>query len=102
MIGNGWWPFVKRGELDLIQNLPVGVYRANVGGEGSFVMANQTIADMFGYNSPEEFCKIPVSQIFADRSWRKVQLDKIKEKKQLERKKTRFKRKNDEIGRAHV
>jgi len=57
-------------------------------------MANQTMADMFGYDSVEEFCKIPVSQVYAAPSRRISQANELIEKGRFERKETHFKRKN--------
>ena len=50
----------------LIENLPVGLYRATLGEDGRFVMANPAMARLFGYDSAEDLCLLPVSDIFLD------------------------------------
>lgn len=82
--------------FNLIQNLPVGVYRATVIGDGSFEMANQAMADMFGYKSVEELREIHVSEIYDDPLKRKQQSDELKEKKLFTKKETYFKKKNQD------
>ncbi|MBI4643106.1 MAG: response regulator [Deltaproteobacteria bacterium] len=50
----------------LVQNLPMGVWRAPPGLEGTFLLANPAIAAMFGYASPEEFINTPAPQLCTD------------------------------------
>jgi PAS domain S-box-containing protein len=40
---------------DLVQNLPIGIYRRSTGRDGAFLMANRAMANMFDYESISEF-----------------------------------------------
>ena len=57
---------------ELLSRLPVGIYRNTPGLSGRFVLANETIAKMFGYESSEDFMKIKVSDLYADPSEREA------------------------------
>lgn len=50
----------------LVSNLRVGVYRNTGGKQGRFLYANQAIAEMFGYATPEEFLKVSVAELYQD------------------------------------
>jgi hypothetical protein len=51
---------------------------------------------MFGYESAEEFCKVPVSHIYADPFRRRRQADELKKEMQFKKRPTAFKKKNGE------
>ena len=55
----------------LIKNLSVGFFRKDIGLKGKFLMVNQTMAEMFGYFSPDEFLRSPMNH-FSHKSddWR--------------------------------
>lgn len=55
---------------DLIENLPVGVYRNTPGPDGCFLEANSAIIKMFEADSKEEFFKHKVSDLYCDTSER--------------------------------
>ena len=67
----------KRQLQQLLSRLPVGIYRNTPGLSGRFVLANQTIAKMFGYESSEDFMKIKVSDLYADPSEREAFSNKL-------------------------
>jgi PAS domain S-box-containing protein len=50
----------------LIANIPVGLYTNTPGPQGHFVTANPAIADMFGYDSVQEFLKTPVATLYTN------------------------------------
>jgi PAS domain S-box-containing protein len=50
----------------LLSRLPIGVYRNTVGRSGHFLMANEAISKMFGYESPEQFMQSNVSDLYVD------------------------------------
>ena len=50
---------------DLVDNLPIGLYRDTPGPEGQFLFANPAIARMFGFDSVDEFIQTPVSNLYA-------------------------------------
>ncbi len=49
---------------ELIQNIPVGMYRNTPGENGTFVMCNAALAKMFGYDSIEEFAKLKAGDLY--------------------------------------
>lgn len=62
---------------DLVNNLPVGVYRNTVGPEGRFLEVNPAIVAMFEADSVEEFIRHPVSHYYRDPDGRRAFDDKI-------------------------
>jgi diguanylate cyclase (GGDEF)-like protein/PAS domain S-box-containing protein len=50
----------------LVENAEVGVYRRTVGPDAAFVEANPTMARMFGFESVEEFLRMPVADLYPD------------------------------------
>jgi PAS domain S-box-containing protein len=50
----------------LLSRLPIGVYRNTIGRSGRFLMANEAIFKMFGYESPEQFMQSNVSDLWVD------------------------------------
>ena len=48
----------------LVDNLNIGVYRNTGPGRGHFIKANPAIAAIFGYDSLEEFLKVPVADLY--------------------------------------
>ena len=56
---------------ELLSRLPIGVYRNTPGPSGQFIMANETIASMFGYESVELFLQCNVSDLYAEPSERR-------------------------------
>jgi PAS domain S-box-containing protein len=51
---------------DLLESLPVGVYRKVPGSEGSFLFANSFLARMFGYGSAEELLRTSLRDLCED------------------------------------
>ncbi len=64
----------------LIENLSVGVYRNTGGPKGRFIKANPAIAEMFGYDSVEDFKKISVADLYADPEERRRFVEIVKQK----------------------
>ena len=56
----------------LLFRLPIGVYRNTPGQSGRFIMANEAIAKMFGYESPEIFIQTNVSDLYMDSAEREA------------------------------
>jgi PAS domain S-box-containing protein len=52
----------------LLTRLPIGVYRNTPGPSARFLMANEAISKMFGYESPEQFMQSNVSDLYVDRA----------------------------------
>lgn len=64
----------------LVENVNIGVYR-NTGGErGQFLQANPTIAEMFGYDSVEEFMRVAVADLYHDPRDRACFVNEAREK----------------------
>ena len=61
----------------LVRDLPVGVYRNTPGPTGRFLMANPSIARMFGFESVEQFMKSPVAELYADPARRQAFSEKL-------------------------
>jgi two-component system cell cycle sensor histidine kinase/response regulator CckA len=55
---------------ELISRLPIGIYRNTPGRKGRFLLANKTIAQMFGYESVQKFMQISVADLYMDPSER--------------------------------
>ena len=51
---------------DLLSRLPIGVYRNTPGRSGRFIVANEAIARMFGFDSTEAFLRTHVSDLYMD------------------------------------
>ncbi|MCD6406242.1 MAG: PAS domain S-box protein [Planctomycetes bacterium] len=67
----------------LVNNLPKGLYRNTPGPEGRFLMANPAFAQMFGYDSVEEFLKVRVCDLYLTPREREAFSDKLLSKGRL-------------------
>ena len=61
----------------LVDNLNIGVYRNTGPGRGRFIKANPAIAAIFGYDSVDEFLKVPVSDLYEYPEDRKRFIDQV-------------------------
>lgn len=61
----------------MIDNIPIGLYRNTADEQAGFLLANPAIANMFGYDSMEEFLNINVSDLYVDTKQRKEFTHKI-------------------------
>lgn len=78
----------------LTQNLPVGVYRNLPGPRGKFLMVNEAMAHMFGYDSPEDLMQYHPVDLYPDPAQRKVFSDKLLTQGQVINEEMEFKRKD--------
>lgn len=62
---------------ELINNLPVGVYRNTADGGGRFLDINTAMLDIFEAQSAEEFLTHPMSALYCDAAVQKTVSDKI-------------------------
>ncbi len=62
---------------EMIQSIPVGLYRTTPGPEGRHLMANPALARLFGYDDPEELLHVPVAAMYANPCERKAFSDKL-------------------------
>ena len=82
---------------DFVNNLPIGCYRNTAGSEGHFVVSNPALAEMFGYDSVEEFMKQPAADQYVDPEQRKVFSDKLMSEGKVARYELKLKRKDGTI-----
>ena len=61
----------------LVENLNIGVYRNTGGPKGRFLRANVAIAQMFGYDTVEEFMSVHVSDLYQDPAERQQFVDEV-------------------------
>ena len=69
---------------NLIQNLPIGIYRNTPGLQGRFLMANLAQAKMFGYDTVEEFLTANVTDVYQNPDDRKMFVEKLLSKGYVE------------------
>ncbi len=62
---------------NLVDDLPVGIYRNTPGARGRFLMANRAMARLHGYGSVEELLKVDVADLYANPAERKAFSDKL-------------------------
>jgi PAS domain S-box-containing protein len=67
----------ERTYRELFNALQAGIYQCEPGVEGSFTWVNQSCAEMFGYESPEEMEGTKVKDIYVDQADRKKLVDKL-------------------------
>jgi PAS domain S-box-containing protein len=79
---------------NLVQNIPVGVYRNVPGPEGRFIIANQAIVQMFGYASVEELMRVPVADLYIDPAARHNFTEKLVSQGQVFREELLLKKKD--------
>lgn len=78
----------------LVENVNIGIYRNTGGPHGRFLQANPAIARMFGYDSVEEFMKVPVSDFYQNPEERKLFIDEAMRNGFLKDKEIRLKKKD--------
>ena len=78
----------------LVENLNVGVYRSTGSSHGQFIQANTAMVKIFGYDSAEEFIKIPASDLYQDPDDRKKYIEKIHEKGFVKEEELKLKKKD--------
>lgn len=62
---------------NLIQNIPVGLYRSTPGAKGKFIMANQASARICGFEKIEDFLQTPVADLYWEPEKRKIFSEKL-------------------------
>jgi len=64
---------------DVVENLPVGIYRSSMEGKGSFISLNREMINIAGADSAEQLLNTPVSALYADMEERKEFINKLME-----------------------
>ncbi len=62
---------------NLIQNIPVGLFRNTPGAKGKFIMANQAFARICGFEKIEDFLQTPVADLYSEPKKRKIFSEKL-------------------------
>jgi PAS domain S-box-containing protein len=91
---------LKERELQLnslMQTLPIGVFRNTPGPDGVNIMANPVVAQIFGYDTPEEFRKHPIRDLIADPAEGEKVFSRIIREGSLSNAEIQFKKKNGEL-----
>jgi len=86
----------------LVNNLSIGLYRNSPGSKGYFSMANPALARMHGYDSVEEFHKIPVADLYHDPTQRRGVSEKLVAQGHLQGEEIELKRKNGSVFWASI
>jgi len=81
---------------DLVEILPVGIAISTPGTQGRVIDANPALWKMFGYNSREEFLKVPASSHYYDSKERK-RFSELRKQGLIKDYEIRFKCKDDTI-----
>lgn len=81
----------------MIQNLPVGFYRNTPGPEGKFILANPTLARVFGYDSVEDFLKARIFSLYVDPADRDFLMAKLLAHGELRGEEVKLKRKDGTV-----
>ncbi|MFQ6108952.1 MAG: PAS domain S-box protein [Candidatus Aminicenantales bacterium] len=86
---------------NLIEILPIGIGLSTPGAEGRIVDVNSTLLKIFGYDSKEEFLKVPASAHYCDPKERE-RFSELRKKGPVRNYETRFKRKDGSVFWASV
>ena len=78
----------------LLENLPVGVFRAEACDEGHIVQVNSAFARMLGYAHPEEVTSFPLAQLFANPTVHGMFLEELRQQGLVEHRDALFIRKD--------
>jgi len=62
---------------NLIQNIPVGLFRSTPGAKGEFIMANQASARICGFEKIEDFLQTPVADLYWEPEKRNIFSEKL-------------------------
>ncbi|MEW6036397.1 MAG: PAS domain S-box protein [Candidatus Micrarchaeota archaeon] len=62
---------------DLVENLNIGIFRWSAGVSGRFLQVNQGLADMFEAGSKDDLMRMPLVELHANHSDRRMVLDKL-------------------------
>ena len=82
---------------ELIEHVPIGVYRNTPGPRGRFLVANSAIARMFGCESVAEFMRIDVADLYAFPSDRQAFSEKLAQQGKVLREEIKLKDKNGRV-----
>ncbi|NMB78136.1 MAG: PAS domain S-box protein, partial [Methanomicrobiales archaeon] len=88
----------KQQQLDnLMQNLPAGVFRTTTHKPGRRIMVNPILAQMFGYDSVEEFLKSSLDDSYVDHKDREEIITRLIRDGAITNAEVRFRRKDGEM-----
>ena len=78
----------------LVENLSVGVYRNTGGPEGRFLKINRAMLEIFGFDTPEEFMRTPVAQMYCYPEQRRAFIEQLERDGLLRNQRLRLRRKD--------
>ncbi len=87
---------------DLVEGLPVGLYRRLPGPGGEFIMVNTAMARMFGYKRKEDLVGVKIAKFCVDMEKMKECALEMAKTGIIREKNVRFKRRNGEIFWASI
>ncbi|MCG2777424.1 MAG: PAS domain S-box protein, partial [Desulfobacterales bacterium] len=86
----------ERKSINLIENVPVGIALSTPGAEGSVTEINSTLLKILGYQSKDEFLKLPASVHYYDLKERE-RFSELRKQGPVKNYETRFKRKDGSV-----
>ncbi len=78
----------------LVENLSVGVYRNTGGPQGRFLKINHAMLEIFGFDSPEEFMRTPVAQLYCNPEQRQAFMEQLEHNGLVRNRRLRLRRKD--------
>ena len=82
---------------ELFERIPAGLYQNTPEPNGRFLVVNQALVDMFGYDSIEEMLKVPVVNLYPDASLRIKFSEKLMQEGSVKDHEMQLKRKNGSL-----
>ena len=92
----------ERRYQELVEGMPVGLYRRLPGPGGEFIMVNTALARMFGYNQKEELLGVKIAKFCVDMEKMKECALEMAKTGIIQEKTVRFRRRNGEIFWASI
>ncbi len=89
---------VRQQQLDnLLQNVPAGIFRTTIAMPAQRVMANPVLAQIFGYDSVEEFMASPLDESYVDSKDRQDIVERLRSEGVVSNAEIRMRKKNGEL-----
>lgn len=82
---------------NILQNLPVGIFRSTPGPLGKSIISNPVLAHMHGFEDIDEFMDSPIANLYADPAVRNTISDLLMQKGALSNLEIHLKKKNGEL-----
>ena len=92
----------QRRYQQLMEDLPVGIFRASAGYDGKYVMVNPAYAKMLGYDSEEDLMNHEAKDVYKSPEMRRVFLEMLFQEKTIQGLNLEFKKKNGQLIEALI